>query len=194
MILHRTLALATLCALSLATTPALACSCIAQTVEQAKQDAIAIFEGRVTSIAPEAGSDPEMPQLLVTFDIARSWQGLRDQTSITLRTAESSASCGYGFRQGTSYLVYATGSAARLEAQLCSRTQPVSDAREDLAVLGEGVPAGKRETARDASPPTTKRAGCASTSSAGASTSAAPLFWCGASGLALFAKRGRRKR
>ncbi|HTU57528.1 MAG TPA: hypothetical protein VMF89_03825 [Polyangiales bacterium] len=193
-ILHRTLALAALSALSLAAAPAFACSCVPQTVEQAKQDAVAIFEGRVTSIAPAPDSDPEMPQLLVTFEVARSWQGLTDQTSVTLRTAESSASCGYGFRQEASYLVYATGSAARLEGQLCSRTQPVSDASEDLAALGAGVAPGKREPARDGAPPTTKRAGCASTSSASASTSALPFFWFGTSGLALFASRGRRKR
>jgi hypothetical protein len=194
-ILHRTLAFVALSALSLSAAPALACSCVPQTVEQAKQDAVAIFEGRVTSIVAAPDSDPDMPALLVTLEVTRSWQGLAEQATVTLRTAESSASCGYGFRQGTSYLVYAAGAPARLEVHHCGRTQPLSDASEDLAALGEGVTPGTREPVRDATPPTTQRGGCASTkASASTSASAAPLFWCGASGLTLLASRGRRRR
>ncbi len=196
-LLHRTLALVALSALSLSTAPAFACSCEPQTVEQAKQDAVAIFEGRVTSIAPAPDSDPDMPALIVTLEVARSWQGLAEQATATVRTAESSVSCGYGFTMGTSYLIYANGAPARLEVHNCSRTQPVSDASEDLAALGEGVTPRKREPVRDATPPTTKRGGCASTkasASAEASASAAPLFWLGASGIALLAGRGRRRR
>jgi MYXO-CTERM domain-containing protein len=181
LILLRVLAFIALSAPLLGSVRALACSCEPQTVEQAKQDAVAIFQGRVTAIVAAPASGPDaLPEKSVTLEVARRWRGVKGQGTVTLRTAESGATCGYGFVLGTSYLIYAAGEPAKLEVHSCSRTRPVSDAGEDLAALGEG----------DGAAPKSKRGGCAS---AKASASAAPLYWLGASGVGLLAGRRRRR-
>ncbi|HTU62822.1 MAG TPA: hypothetical protein VMF89_30375, partial [Polyangiales bacterium] len=50
----------TLSTLALWSAPALACKCKLQTVDEAKQDAVAIFEGRVTSIVDEPKTENNM--------------------------------------------------------------------------------------------------------------------------------------
>ena len=181
-----------LCTLLLSAAPALACSCVPATVAQAKQDAAAIFEGRVTSIvdAPESGVDMA-PEHSVTLSVVRSWRGLEKQQTVTLRTAKSGATCGYAFELGTSYLVYAGGEPGKLHVNSCSRTRLLSKASEDLAALGAGVTT-KVEPAQDkrvSAPPKT-RSGC-SCASGGASASAASLLWLGTPAIALFAQRRR---
>ena len=42
------------------------------------------------------------------------------------------------------YLVYADGKVGSLEVRACSRTLPALDAKEDLAILGDGYPPGPR--------------------------------------------------
>lgn len=50
----------------------------------------------------------------------------------------ASAMCGYFFQEGQEYLVYASAEGAQLKTGSCSGTKRLSDARADLAVLGEG--------------------------------------------------------
>jgi MYXO-CTERM domain-containing protein len=177
----RLLALLAFSAPVLSSLPALACSCEPQTVEQAKQSAVAIFQGRVIAVEAAPSSSPDaLPEKSVTLEVARSWRGVQQQGKVTLRTSESGASCGYSFVLGTSYLIYASGEPAKLEVHSCSRTRPLSDASEDLAALGDA----------EGATPKSKRGGCAGTS---ASASAAPLYWLGASGIGLFAGRRRRR-
>ena len=47
--------------------------------------------------------------------------------------------CGYGFEPAKSYLVYASATDGALSTNLCSRTRPMAQAAEDLAVLGMGA-------------------------------------------------------
>jgi len=110
-----------------------ACSCMQQTQEDAAQNAGAIFEGRVTRIDDPTG------QKKVLFQVVRTFKG-PSQESLTATTANSSASCGYEFEQGKSYLVYATQEeGGALAVSLCSRTAPIENATEDLNKLGLGV-------------------------------------------------------
>jgi hypothetical protein len=173
--------------------PALACSCVLQTVAQAKQAAVAIFEGRVTSIVDAPGSGDDMvPEQSVTLIVVRSWRSLENQETVTLRTAKSGATCGYAFELGTSYLVYAGGEPGKLLVSSCSRTRLLSEASEDLAALGSGVMPRKVEPTQDkrvSAPPKTRSSGCAS---GRASASAASLWWLGAPGTVLFAQRRYR--
>jgi hypothetical protein len=187
---RRALEAVVLCAILLCAAPALACSCVLQTVAQAKQAAAAIFEGRVTSIidTPESGVDV-VPVQSVTLTVVRSWRSLENQETITLRTAKSGATCGYAFELGTSYLVYADGEPGKLLVSSCSRTRRLSEAGEDLAALGGGVTPTKVEPTRDkrvSAPPKTRSGGCAS---GRASASAASPWWLGVPGIVLFAQR-----
>jgi len=178
--------------------PAAACKCKFPTVEEGKEGAVAVFEGRVTKIEDEAkveGGPP--PGKRVTFALVRTWKALEDQEVISAHTSESSASCGYTFELDSSYLVYAGGEPGALSVSACSRTRKMSEATEDLASLGAGITPVKVEpVAADAGakpPPKTKTAGCATSGSASAKTASSMLLFMGtpALGLAVRRRRGR---
>jgi hypothetical protein len=76
----------------------------------------------------------------VTFEVYAVWKGPA-YSNITVTTARSGASCGYMFEEEQEYLIYADGSADNLTVSMCSRTQPLGWAEEDLATLGEGTTA-----------------------------------------------------
>jgi hypothetical protein len=177
------------------TSPAAACKCKFPTVEEGKEGAAAVFEGRVTKIEDAAkveGGPP--PGKRVTFALVRTWKALEDQEVITAHTSESSASCGYAFELDTSYLVYAGGEPGALSVSACSRTRKLSEATEDLAGLGAGITPVKVEPAADAGakpPPKTKTAGCATSGSASAKTASSMLLFMGAPALGLVARRRR---
>ena len=62
------------------------------------------------------------------------WKGPLYQT-MYLTTLRSEASCGFTFVEGVSYVVYSRDGST---VSLCSRTARLSEAIDDLAVLGEG--------------------------------------------------------
>jgi len=112
---------------------AAACSCVQPPgPKDAAQNSTAVFEGRVTRIDDPQG-EPK-----VHFKMVRSFKGPSSE-SIEVRTANSSAACGYGFEEGQSYLVYANDFEGTLSASLCSRTRLITEATEDLNELGLGV-------------------------------------------------------
>jgi len=122
-----------------------ACSCVvpAAPLEAMEQNA-AVFSGKVISIQKQTGilqssADP----VKVTFAVAASWKGVEDDT-VTLTTALGSESCGFEFKEGEDYLVYARAAqdTGELTTSLCSRTTVLASAGEDLSALGPGeVPA-----------------------------------------------------
>ena len=67
-------------------TPASACSCMFPTVEAAREDASAVFEGRVLAIKAlpgDAGASDGKTQ--VTFAVVRTWKGLdREEQRFTV--------------------------------------------------------------------------------------------------------------
>lgn len=109
-----------------------ACSCMAQTVEEAVASSAAIFEARVVSEVDEGGT------MVVTFAVTQAWGGV-DHETISVRTARDSAACGFDFQVDETYLVYANGEADALTVSLCSRTARLLDAAADRAALGSGV-------------------------------------------------------
>lgn len=127
-------------ALVLAPAPARACSCMEIGPEEAVEQSDAIFEGRVVGVSPAQGEigpgDNE-----VVLRVVRAWKGVpQDEEQVTVRTASNSAACGYNFEPDRSYLVYASESSdGSLRVSLCSRTQLIEQADEDLQVLGTGV-------------------------------------------------------
>lgn len=115
--------------------PAYACSCVpARPPLESRDEAQTVFSGTVSAVQGEAGG------LLVTFDVDRIWKG-PEGSSLTLTTSESSASCGYEFVQGESYLVYGMAQDGRLTTNLCTRTVLLANAGEDLDALGPGTAA-----------------------------------------------------
>ncbi len=191
------LLLALLCSVFLAIpSSAYACKCIFPETAPAREAATAVFEGRVTAVeeVPPEG-EVGMGMKRVTLALVRTWKGLENKESVTVSTNASSASCGYDFEPNTSYLVYAGGSEAALDVSGCSRTRRMSDASEDLAVLGVGItPVDVK--AEPSAPPAaatvpTKRGGCGSMS--GSASAGASLLFFPVTGLVLRARRRKQR-
>lgn len=145
-----------------------ACSCaVPPSPFEAMEKSTAVFEGTVVSVKKssklvQSSGDP----MYVTFQTGAHWNGeVGDQ--VTVSTAQSSASCGFEFKEGGRYLVYARGGAegtggavgadgeakgtdeakeadgkAKFTVSLCSRTTQYNSAQEDLNELGAGMSVG----------------------------------------------------
>ena len=85
--------------------------------------------------------DGKSGRKLVTLTVKQGWKGLEPAwaTTITVSTCASGACCGYGFQEKEGYLVYADGEGKSLSVSLCSRTRPLANADEDIAVLNKVV-------------------------------------------------------
>lgn len=109
---------------------ALACSCIVTPDAQVARDGSdAVFSGTVTGIARTGR------MLKVTIQVDRAWKGVQCG-EVTLETAADGATCGFGFEEGKSYLVYAAEENG-LTTNLCTRTRSIDQADEDVGALGE---------------------------------------------------------
>ncbi|MDY6911282.1 MAG: hypothetical protein SVM79_02855, partial [Chloroflexota bacterium] len=119
--------------------PATACSCaeVANPAEALEQ-ASAVFSGRVLSLECPSGlvhssADP----VTAVFEVDTVWKGPQ-QSRIVVTTALMDSSCGFEFRIGRSYLVYAYGAEDDLQTDRCTRTRLLMEAQEDLESLGDG--------------------------------------------------------
>ena len=163
--------------------PAHACSCASSgSPKEAMAEADAVFFGRVTAktvLSRHDGSLSSADPVTVEFDVIRVWKGPAQET-VTVETERMGISCGYEFREGRRYIVYAydgyTG--------LCTRTAPAWLAARDFAALGFGRKPEDLPGAGPISPtvaPTTPGnasggGGCGNSASAGYnSTGVAPL-------------------
>lgn len=70
---------------------------------------------------------------LIRFTVTRRWKGVAPAI-VTIRAPLTGEACGYPFRQGEAYLVYAIGS-VRLASGLCPGTKELSTAGEDLQAI-----------------------------------------------------------
>lgn len=119
-------------------TSAWSCSCIAPPPpKKALEKSAAVFAGKVTAVKRQGRL------LRVTFAISKTWKGTKGKT-VDVTTATNSAACGYGFKKGTSYLVYcyAPGKNAKqpapLATNICTRTKTLASAKGDLKEIGPG--------------------------------------------------------
>lgn len=110
-----------------------ACTCLpAGAPCQAYWDVDAVFVGRVESIEPLAGRSL-FRRRVVTFTVVEPLKGAVTGTRVALRTGYGRGDCGYPFRKGLEYVVYAaSGGNGELETSICSRTRPVGRADADL--------------------------------------------------------------
>lgn len=117
-----------------------ACSCAEPPpVEEALERATRVFSGEVIEIVDPGKnkwirSSNEPIEVIVKVD--RVWKGNVGRQA-TVTTALSTASCGYPFAIGESYLIYASD-LGETDTNLCGRTAKLSNAEADLLVLGEG--------------------------------------------------------
>ena len=110
--------------------------------KQALSDSAAVFAGEVVEIdRPSRPLKSSIDPVTVTFRVSESWKG-PVRGMLKVRTPVSGVSCGYSFRSGESYLVYASEASIvegeGLEVLLCSETKPLSEASADLEALGNG--------------------------------------------------------
>jgi len=127
---------------------AYACSCmqpLSPNEEMPKFDAV--FSGKVIEIIekhPSWPSESSTDPVFATIDVYTIWKGEKNKT-ITVKTASSSASCGFNFEKNQEYIIYAASYNNEeeegdddLQVSLCSRTGLLSDADVDLQALGTG--------------------------------------------------------
>ncbi len=138
---------------------------MAQTLDEAKRQACAVFEGVVTAVEPivdEAQGDIAGPgRVRVQLRVVQTWTpGLPEAVSIT--TADNSAACGVRFEVGRGYLVFADGGVAEAPTvSLCGGTKAREDADKDIAALGMGVVPVSPSQRTATSSATARRGGCA---------------------------------
>ncbi|MEQ1763536.1 MAG: hypothetical protein ABL984_10370 [Pyrinomonadaceae bacterium] len=99
-----------------------------------KARANAVFAGAVISI--EKRSDFTRVAVLRVESV---WKGLgRKEIEVTVFTGNGGGDCGFPFRIGEKYLIYAHfNSSKNLGANICSRTKIFAEAGPDTSVLGK---------------------------------------------------------
>ena len=117
---------------------AVACSCAGpQRPCEAYGDAAAVFVGTVnfsTTTKIKEG-EYEFTKRKVRFHIDRALRNV-EATDVEVLTGLGDPDCGYGFRLGGQYLVYAySDNNKTLHTSICSRTRPISEATADLEYI-----------------------------------------------------------
>jgi hypothetical protein len=98
----------------------------------------AVFSGRVIEIRRHEKASDLFGQVEVVLKVDRSWKGGAERI-VSVFTSSQSSACGYGFKKGRAYLIYAQKDRQdRLSTSICSRTKRLKDSRRDLAELGQG--------------------------------------------------------
>ncbi len=117
-----------------------ACSCLPwKNVEDKMDNADYIFSGKVISINTSGVSQDKIQEVKLT--IIEHWKP-SNVPAITDRTIYASvgsgANCGYNFKQGESYLIYASidSETGKLMTSSCSSLL-LSDAEDEIAQLNE---------------------------------------------------------
>jgi hypothetical protein len=134
------LLIGSLAMLGLVTPVANACSCIGpRTACEAYGTAAAVFVGtavRTGKAEPlKDKSESYGEPVVVKFAVEQSYLGV-DGTEVEVFTGYGGGDCGYEFKVGERYLVYAYRDRIRLNTGICTRTKPFAKAAEDLAFLG----------------------------------------------------------
>ena len=121
-----------------------ACTCAGpQPVAQSLAQATAVFSGKVVEIKrvkreSKPGREIDWLNVEVVFAVNTVWKGI-DHRVISVFTSSQSTACGYGFKDGRTYLVYAHGETQEnLSTSICTRTKRLKDARGELKELGAG--------------------------------------------------------
>ncbi len=115
--------------------PADACSCVANGPPcQEFWKHAAVFVGRVVSIDVYRGNADALGNRVVRLETLEAFRGVTSST-VEVVTGSEGGDCGYPFKVGERYVVYAYRSkdGSVLGTGICTRTRPVAQAAEDLA-------------------------------------------------------------
>lgn len=127
--------------LTVTSSVAQACSCMAPgTPCESYGTANAVFVGTAVSVRDVERPKPENvetwhDQRVYKFSVEQSYLGV-SSTEVEISTGFGGGDCGYQFKIGERYLVYAHSYQNRLSTSICSRTKSFASANEDLAFLG----------------------------------------------------------
>jgi hypothetical protein len=115
---------------------AYACRCLAQKPSADISRSSAVFSGKVIEVTFKQPPH-EVGRYTVTFEVERIWKG-EPKKRMILNTRATS--CNFHFREGESYLVFASMlyDGSGLTTHKCTRTGLVTDRKEDVELLGEG--------------------------------------------------------
>jgi hypothetical protein len=157
------------------------CDCMTPPApREAQAQATALFLGVADSIAPArlpfAGAAGTYEGYRVRFRVLAAWptgrrpgsprkdatamgparkraayRAARADTVIDVGTGAGGGDCGFAFRRGETYLVYASGPPEALLTGICQRTRAEPDIASELSALGP--PGVDRRARRDAGPP-----------------------------------------
>ncbi|MCA1623136.1 MAG: hypothetical protein LC768_16530 [Acidobacteria bacterium] len=141
-------------------TKTLACDCPLLTTEQAIKQSKAVFSGEVIGFeyrkdipnwsmdeqAKRTGKAIDYETLVVKVHVKQWWKGevpteiylLTDSTRNADGTSMHS-SCDYTFHRGETYLIFATGKENDYRTSNCQRTRKLTEAKDNLKILGEGM-------------------------------------------------------
>lgn len=145
--------------LVLAPARALACSCMAAGPPcQAFGSASAVFVGTVTGArerkaAAKGDEEINWTPIVFKFTVLQPFLGV-EAAEFEVATGRGGGDCGYGFRKGETYVVYAHEASAGSTpvTGICTRTRRVAEAADDLEFLrglagrGSGVSIGVKVT------------------------------------------------
>ena len=107
-----------------------------QLIELERKKSKAVFVGEVLEIiVPNTPSGEPAWVAEVKFKVQKSWKGSVAE-EVSVFTANVCCICGYMFKVGERYLVYAHGS-DKLGTDICTRTKRMANAEIDLMVLGK---------------------------------------------------------
>ncbi|KRG11142.1 hypothetical protein ACA30_09010 [Virgibacillus soli] len=127
--------------LHLSPIPAQACSCAELPgVEEEFERSTAVFSGKVIDIREKTNS-AGFNYKSILFQVIQTWKGV-NETQVIITTGLGGGDCGFAFKEGQEYLVYAYESDMYVEKALstviCDRTNELRLLEEDLASLDEG--------------------------------------------------------
>jgi hypothetical protein len=88
-----------------------------------------VFVGEVVEI------DKSTSDAIVTLKVEKIWKGNKSET-IVIRTNNQGKACGFSFKQGEKYLIYAYDDGV-LRTSICTRTTEIKSAGNDLKELAK---------------------------------------------------------
>jgi len=115
------------------------CTCVPpKNATRELEQSAAVFSGKVLAVKGTEQESGFYANVEVVLEVQRSWKGIEEKT-VSVFTSSQSSACGYGFKKGEAYLVYASKTTeGRLTTSICSRTRRIKEADADLKELGDG--------------------------------------------------------
>jgi hypothetical protein len=123
----------------------LACTCLPSSVQDGLRQADVVFRGTIKSVSFLEPNDPGS-RVVVEFEVSRVWKG-NLKSRFKMHSVVETSFCEGFYRnwlvKGKELVVYAFRGSPWLSGRgyttnICTRTGPVADRKEDLEQLGEG--------------------------------------------------------